>query len=363
MSVPMIPSWPAGARAACKGGWHASVPAIRSPEAVRGWAAGIETSWKGNKMAEDATLPMQVLRQHATALEAALSVCLADPGHTAVHKLRPETRRVEAQLRLLAQVPELPEHRDDAGRLLRALKRLRRVAGEVRDLDVQRSKLEELADTAAAESKDAATEVDADTAEQTLAKGATKLRDYLKAKRADAASDLERLLRKRQAKTAGATEALLKTLESADEVSLPVSDLRRAAEAVFSRHGLLAKGDVAALTEDELHTVRKAAKTARYLAETLPGNPGSVEAAKHFEALQEAGGQWHDALDLARVARRHLGKGHPLAVALAGERDSKLEAYRSALGEEAQAVRPKQPAKQAAAQPRARRTPRPAMPA
>ena len=318
-------------------------------------------------MPNDFTYPVQILQEHTRALEAALTVCLADPGHKPVHRLRTETRRVEAQIELLSHIPEMPEHRTEADRFLRTLKRLRRAAGVVRDFDVHRRKLEDLAEAAeqqaaapgvlpAASAKkgsrkkkgpgggeEATTKLlnedlpKGGSSEVTdLGKGATELRKHIDDQRDAAAADFQKLLTKRQVKTASAAEALLKVLQGATEVKMPVSELLRQAEAVFTRDGLLEKGDVQSLGEDDLHSARKAAKAARYLAETLPGNPAAEQAAEHFESLQEAGGKWHDSLELARAARKYLGKNHELSVAMSSERDRNLELYREALIQEVQ---------------------------
>jgi len=64
--------------------------------------------------------------------------------------------------------------------------------------------------------------------------------------------------------------------------------------------------------ERRMHGIRKAAKLARYMAD------GGVAAglAKKFEAVQEAGGRWHDSLTLWAAARERLGKRSELAAVL-----------------------------------------------
>ena len=152
---------------------------------------------------------------------------------------------------------------------------------------------------------------------------------------------------------------MLKSLEAADALPLAAEELLREAQAVFTREGLLKKGAGAVedLDTEELHTLRKAAKAARYLAETLPENAAAVTAASRFEALQEAGGQWHDALDLAQAARRHLGKGHELTVLLGRRRDENLESYREMLRAEAKPAKTAKPRSKRAAPDTAKRSP------
>lgn len=289
-------------------------------------------------MSSSVAYPVQVLREHITALEAAISVCLADPGHRPVHKLRTETRRVEALLSLLALVPGLPEHHKESAKLLRALRKLRRAAGTVRDLDVHRKLLESFAEEHGAGVKPATDQESAQPVDdapgsngEVLTDSAEELRKQMGHKRDKAAAALQELLQERQARTSRAAEALLKALKSAADLALPGANLLRDAEAVLMRDRLLDPGKIEQLTEDELHSVRKSAKAARYVAESLPEDPALVAAAEHFESLQEAGGQWHDALELARAARHHFGKAHELTAAYREDRDGKLQAYRTAL--------------------------------
>ena len=351
-------------------------------------------------MAADTTCPVDVLREHTTELEAALTVCLADPGHKPVHRLRTETRRIEAQLLLLAEIPTIPEHRKQAEGMRRALRRIRRAAGELRDFDVQGKLLERFTTRAAANGASPAEDatpmaqprgkgspgqasrsptrellaanpieganVGSGPARRALQKGAAELSGKLEKRRDRAAGKLQKLLRKHQKPVADAGQALLGALEPAEDLALPAPALLEYAEAILWRSGVLAdaagqptkragrdtngsgplahdqpapghgagthsESGVEALDEQELHDLRKAAKAARYLAETLPGNPVLGAAAHRFEALQNAGGQWHDDLDLTRAARRLLGKSHELTVTLAAERDAHLAAYREAL--------------------------------
>lgn len=360
-------------------------------------------------MPNEVTYPVRVLRAHVTELEAALAVCLAEPAARAVHRLRTGTRRVEAQLLLLALLPGLPEHRRETARLGRELRRLRRAAGEVRDLDVHRKHLETLlappraeptpeGDESAVlprEGKREQPEGGAATSEPESgspapetspapkippapkALPATKalpapetapappeapaalggsilgLRDHLGKRREKAAHTLAKLLTHRQGKAALAAESLLAALRGAGSLRLGAAELVAHATTVLQRDNLLAHPGPDKLDAEELHTVRKSAKAARYLAETLPGNPLAEAAARQFEAVQEAGGQWHDAVEITRAARKYLGRHQPLAAAFAAERKGLLRAYRLALhGLDARHGQPEKPARKPG-QPRA----------
>ena len=305
------------------------------------------------------TYPVQVLRDQTTALEAALSACLADPAPKAVHRLRTGTRRVEAQLLILAATPGLPACREPAAKLRRELRRLRRAAGAVRDLDVHRKQLEALDRSPVEASQPEAAQLEAapvgpeaesakgahapvkpaaskPQAAHPLHKGCAALLTHLQGKRDDAAGTLHTLLTRRQAKAAAAAEALLQALGEAAEKRLSARALVACAETVLHRDGLLKNpknlvGD--RLDEDQLHSLRKSAKVARYVAETLPGNPATATAALGFEAVQEAGGQWHDAVEITRAARKHLGKHHALTTRFVEERDRLLAGYEEVLRE------------------------------
>lgn len=284
-------------------------------------------------MPNEVTYPVRVLRQQATEFEAAISVCLAEPTVRAVHRLRTGTRRVEAQLLLLSFVPGVPEHREEAAQLGRELRRLRRVAGEVRDFDVHRKHLESLSAAPAGQATGAtsAGEGAAPAAKPTAQEGTHDLLQHLEKKREKAAVVLQKLLAHHQAKAATAAERLLKVLHGAGNLRVSAPDLVRYASAVLQRDGLLAQPGPDKLDEDELHTVRKSAKAARYVAETLPGNTVAEGAAQRFEAVQEAGGQWHDTVEITAAARRYLGKHHALTLAFAAEAKVLRRAYRQIL--------------------------------
>ncbi len=87
---------------------------------------------------EPSAYPIRTLREHVTALEGAIMLVLVDSKKDSVHRLRTSTRRIEAQLELLSLLPDLPDYRRAAKKVRRPLKELRRAAGLVRDLDVQR---------------------------------------------------------------------------------------------------------------------------------------------------------------------------------------------------------------------------------
>jgi CHAD domain-containing protein len=255
--------------------------------------------------------PVEQLREQAKRLEAALSVGMATPTAKAVHELRSSTRRVQAQLELLEKVSGLPRWKPDAKKVLRRLATLRRKAGKVRDCDVQAKLLEDEDHqvTAAAE------------APQDLAASMERLRARLQKDRDRSERKLLAEIERQLPKLTRNTENLLKTLKPAKEVEVPVSHLLASIEQQMER--LLRSRERG---EDHLHELRKSAKRARYQCESLPG-PQAAAAARRLEELQDAGGSWHDLLDLATSCHKRFGPEHPLSRVLEHLRDEKLDHY------------------------------------
>ncbi len=247
--------------------------------------------------------PVKVFEQQKDALAAALVFAAANPTKEHVHRLRTTTRRVEAQLALLAEVPGgtpgTPAYEKAARRLGKLLGKLRRAAGVVRDLDVQRKTLAELG------------------GQEDAAKQVARLRTLLKRKREEAARDLLATLAGLRDKLARRMEEVAAALEASAWLSLPASEI----EGQIRRWYGARAGDTG--TEDGMHAVRKVAKLARYMGEA---NGGAALAGK-FEALQDCGGTWHDLLTLTALARQRLGRGSSLSRLLGERRDAAYREY------------------------------------
>jgi CHAD domain-containing protein len=254
-----------------------------------------------------AARPIQTLREQITNLEAAITVCLADPGPKAVHKLRTSTRRVEAQLTLLSLLPSLPPYQKPEKVSRRLLKKLRRAAGNIRDLDVQIDLIEE---KATASTKEAS----------------TQLSEALKHQRTQAEADLLRILNKHQAKLTRSLESLLEALDPAKSQTLPATKLGTLAQGWFTRN---IPSEALPDDPDQLHSIRKTAKLARYIAETAPKSARSPrKLATAFESLQQSGGEWHDWLILSAIADDKLGES-PLTLAFRRRCKAALTNYRN----------------------------------
>jgi CHAD domain-containing protein len=256
-------------------------------------------------------IPVEQLREQATRLEAALSVGVAKPNPKSVHDLRSSTRRVEAQLELLAMVKGLPPHRPEEQKVQRRLQKLRRVAGKVRDCDVQDKLLKD-------EDHPMSSAVEAPS---DLSRTQQKLRDRIAKDRQRNERKLLAAVEQQLPKLTRDTEKLLSALKPAKDLKVRVDDLLAAIDHKMERmlrsreHG-----------EEHLHEVRKTAKRARYQCEAMPG-PQSAAMAKRLESLQDAGGTWHDLLDLATVCHKELGAEHPLSRVLEHLRDERLDQY------------------------------------
>lgn len=259
--------------------------------------------------------PLKTLREQATALEAAMLECLAKPAKRSVHKLRTSTRRIEAQLELLAMLPELPQHGKPREKLFRMLKKLRQAAGDVRDLDVQRDLISEATKK---NSRGRTTD--------SLLKEAHQLRQGLKQKRDQRAEELLTVVKAEKADLPLAFNRLFDSLEKAGSLSISEADLTALIHTWYSQHTPAAPPEIDDV--EHLHDIRKFAKLARYLAESAPKSAESARRlAARFEDLQEAGGQWHDWLVLAESARDQLGGSAQLPVQFAARAEKCLKSF------------------------------------
>jgi CHAD domain-containing protein len=260
--------------------------------------------------------PIRTLREHVTALEAAITLCRADPTPKPVHRLRTRTRRIEAQLTLLELLPALPPHDKPTRKARRMLKKLRRAAGQVRDIDVQ-------IDLIAAETPD--------DAPKSFQKKSLQLRETLNHQRTAAAQRLIQILHKHQAKLALTLESLLTTLAPAEPLTVAPTQLITLIHSWFTQN---TPAEPASSDDDpeHLHAIRKTAKLARYLAENAPKSARTPrKLARAFESVQQAGGDWHDWLILSTIARDELGKSSQLAESFANKCHSALATYRRRL--------------------------------
>lgn len=255
--------------------------------------------------------PVETLRDQSARLEDALADCLKKPTPSAVHRLRTTIRRVEAQTKLLTQLRGLPQHDRESRKLRKSLKKLRRLAGKVRDLDVQ-------ADLIAAKSTP-------ETASEMK-----ELRRRLRHHRNDEAAILVDYAQHVHERILLALESLIVSLRSVAEFELSGSELIEKTQQWFAQRYS------PPTSQNQLHATRKLAKLARYMLEVAQDSDAAKKMAKKFEDIQHKGGQWHDWLQLSATAADMLDKTNPLLKLYKKERDAKLRSYRKALAEQRQ---------------------------
>jgi CHAD domain-containing protein len=213
---------------------------------------------------------------------------------------------------MLELLPKVPKHRKEAGEARKLLKKLRRAAGNVRDIDVQIDLIAELAPEGACDD---------------LKTDAEKLREKLKNDREDDAKKLRKVLKKRQTEATLALERLLEALEPVEKFALTATQLSDLVESWYRKNVPPETGK----TKDDpeyLHTIRKVAKLARYIAENAPESAkGPRKLAQEFESLQQSGGEWHDWLVLEEISRKTVGKSSPLTTGMARRNRLSLTAY------------------------------------
>jgi CHAD domain-containing protein len=250
--------------------------------------------------------PIRTLHEQAEALERALAASLSNASAEAIHQLRTKIRRFEAQIMLITQSRKQPEDHHECKKLLRHLKRLRRSAGKLRDLDVQRDL------------------ITANVIKGT-ARDARMLARSLKYRRDQQSVNFLNLAQRLKPKVSEELSGLLSALSSADNIELPVTLVISSAQRWFTSRSR-SYG-----SEDHLHTIRKAAKIARYMCETVPGSAAAQRIASQFENIQDKGGEWHDWLEVTRTSREILGRKNPLIEIYNEMRDSRLVTYRREL--------------------------------
>ena len=290
--------------------------------------------------------PVSGLKTQIVALDAAMLVAVNSAEAGAVHKLRTSTRRVESQIALLEVLAGgtkplvLPPHADEAEGVRKGLRRVRQAAGAVRDLDVQSKAIEE--DAPAKE------EVHKGSPGDAMRKEAKKLRKKILAQRDVEEAKLMAVLQDEAEGLAVHLRALEQVLKPANAQVVAQAVLLERMEFWFAqatREVLRTKvksGEtekdalrrrVVGLSEESLHTVRKAAKLCRYMAESAAVGSTVRKAAGRFEAIQEAGGVWHDWLLLEQLSAEFHGKDARLTMRYRRHREAALAEYHLKLAE------------------------------
>jgi CHAD domain-containing protein len=225
--------------------------------------------------------PVTVLLRQSLMLKAAIAACRNKPTPKAVHRLRSTTRRIEATLELLAISTGIPHIRKEFKPFRRSLRKIRRTAGSVRDLDVHRELL-------------VSHGRNSDT---------TLLDKNLVAARKKTANKLQKRLTDDRDKIQNALDNLKTVLKPALHLNLSGGSLIGITRQWLST----ALRDINPEQERQLHALRKSCKTARYLAEIgAPASKAAARLAKRLEGVQQALGAWHDHLLLLSEAQASL---------------------------------------------------------
>jgi CHAD domain-containing protein len=225
--------------------------------------------------------PVTVFLRQALILKAAIAACLKKATPNRVHHLRSTTRRIEATLELLVLSANIAQIEKQSKPLERSIRKVRRAAGAARDADVLSGLLEAYNRTP----------------------DAKRLREDLAALRKKSERKLTRSLEQEQKKIEVRLSNLEAILTPAIDLNLSGAKLINVIQNWFAENvrGLDPQHD------QDLHTLRKASKTARYLAETgVDGSKAAANLAARYEAVQKSLGEWHDHFLLLHQAHTHL---------------------------------------------------------
>jgi CHAD domain-containing protein len=268
------------------------------------------------------------LRDFTTALEASFAMIGADPSPDWIRHLRACSRHVESEISLL----ELTGKRLGLERTVRKIdslfKQLDRVSSDVREIDAQTTLLEKFHSLGVqAGGGRSSKELDNEASGQ-LESERQLVRKSLKRRRIKAVLALHSVLKTVQGRLIMQFECLLGVL--VDESPLDLTDLM-----LFRLVSSWFKKKLEVIRESrpsnrKLHAIRKAAKTARYMAETSSA-PRLQKLAAVFKNIQQAGGIWHDTRQLHRNAVHETGPRSALSTSLRKLRNSSALAYTTLL--------------------------------
>jgi CHAD domain-containing protein len=252
----------------------------------------------------------------ADAFNAAVAQGIEDADPEAVHRMRTGSRRLQALLEATLREAGPAGHalEKPTRTWLRELKQVRRAAGAVRDLDVQRKLLE---DWIGQQMPKQETTPVSEASPPAEIKQAEMLDAWLKSERKHLARGMQKEIKKRQQALAESQGTLFTAI-----IRVPLGRPRalRPADAVALEEFVRATDAMPLLHGENLHDFRKATKKARYLAEA--GTEGDSSVAKALKRIQDAIGEWHDWLCLGEETQAALGQDAPeLTAAFQGEID------------------------------------------
>ncbi len=198
------------------------------------------------------------------------------PSPQDVHSLRTQTRRLEATLHALS-----PEIQEEFRPLIKLMKPLRKAAGRVRDVDVHIAKASSIVS-------------------QSQPQGSSQFLQILSGMRKDRAERLHREVMRRRGRVRRRLKQSIRLLES----------VRRhnpsAASAVHAAPPIVAAGldRYPRLQKENLHAFRKRLRMLQYVLQIVPEHDPRLISA--VVRVKELTGEWHDWLELNRVAEKVL---------------------------------------------------------
>lgn len=212
-------------------------------------------------------------------LKKALDSAAKQPEAVAVHQLRTTIRRVETRLPVEKQMAKLHK----------SLKRVRRRAGKVRDVDVQIDAISKLHLNENSSARQSVLRVLQKQRRRQEKKLASLITDELNDKLPG------RILRAQAVFPSGATPA----------------DPTRAISVQRARDEFLELVEKTELTEEFLHGFRVNCKRVRYALEPYEDEPGAEKVLTLLKRIQDAVGEWHDWFTLAATTQETV-PGNPL---------------------------------------------------
>lgn len=270
------------------------------------------------------------MRKLAVTLRSNLEKCATDPAIDPVHDLRTGTRRLQAMVEAILRERDDDALHEPAEEWLGALKKMRRAAAPVRDLDVHRKLLQKLVKYGRdSEAADAASAV-ISAAPNLIAASEAALPTHPVAHQAEhldawlhhARQHNAAALKKRAAKLLSKFDDEAVAFESGlTQAPRPRRRPRSAAIVALESFARLVH-EMQQLDANNLHDFRKGAKKARYIAESAAEDAHALVVGKALKKLQDDIGDWHDWLVLSDEARAALGdEGKDLIALLDSERD------------------------------------------
>jgi CHAD domain-containing protein len=250
-----------------------------------------------------------IFEQLHTDLAECLIACRTDPDTRTVHSVRTTARRIEALLRkVVDDHPRAVRLRGKIEKALHQLKKIRRAAGPVRDLDVQRELMMEITE---------ASRIVESVKQRKEVSSESKGLDYrLHRQRKQLAANLTKTLK-------DAEPALERALDRVPDAMGNMSEI--SALKTVKRMVMDNQLDLNGVNGESLHLYRKRTKVARYLAEMEKTSSAAQRLANRLKKVLDDIGRWHDLMLLSEESKAVLGKQSMLTQAIRAERNRALK--------------------------------------